>query len=254
MAKFDREKDHYSLSQVKVFTMCQYKYFLQYVKKLPYCINYSMVSGRALHAGLEENNLDLLEGAKGLTTSEIVEVAVTEYEEETEGLEDFDLDIDQGKDKLVKEITPTTKKYLEEVQPQLLEDGLVSAEEEIVLDVCHSPFIGYIDVTTEEMLFDYKTLSRRKSKQEINYDPQLVVYEKASGKQGGFVQLMRGKDAAEIALPQRTKRTTKKIWTWVRSVVTQIKKAKKSGDFLKCDPTSWVCNKCPFRFKCFYRN
>lgn len=249
----DRSKPHYSISQVKLFSICQQKYFWQYVERLPYYSNYAMVSGKALHAGLEENNLELIAGKKGLTKEQLVESAVASYEDETENIEDFDVEIDAGKDKLVKEITPTTEVYLNDVQPQLIEDEIVSAEQAISVDIHGIPFVGYVDITTKSMLFDYKTLGRRKSKDQINYDPQLVAYEKIIGKQGGFISFLRGKPITEINLPERSQGVTDKLWTWVSEVIGSIECAKKTGDFTKCEPTNWMCNKCSFRFKCFNR-
>jgi len=247
-----RNKKHYSNSQIQVFTMCRKKYYFQYIEKIPAFPLYVLESGKALHSGMEENNNNIIEGKKPMTPGQIIDKAVNDFEDNVRDVEGLDVGLEEGVDKLVGDITSPVKQYINVTQPSILEDGIVAAEGAIEGEVAGQPFIGYTDLTTTNMVFDYKLMKRKKSRAQINNDVQLVLYEKFTGKQGTFIEVLRGrKEGIELAIPERNVKTTESILSWAENVIRTIEKCKKSGDFLRCQPTSWVCSTCQFNRFCF---
>ena len=211
---------------------------------------YALVSGSSAHAGLEEDNIGIIAGKSPLKPQDIIDCSVNEYDERMKaGDEGADFDAAEGRDRLCTEIAGPITDYAEKLRPIFIDQGIEAAEKEIIMDVGGVPFIGYTDLTTKRLVVDYKFLSRRKSKAQVDLDPQLVVYEKAVGKTGAFVQLLR-KKVAETVIPERSEETTKCIYNWCVDTVKCIEMSKKSGLFPAADPTNWVCNNCSFRRKC----
>jgi len=220
------------------------------VEKLPQVPVYALISGSSAHAGLEEDNLGIIAGKAPLKPQDIIDRAVAEYDERMKSAEEeADFDTAECRDRLCTEIESPITDYAEKLRPIFMEQGIVSAEEEILMDIGGIPFIGYTDLITNRLVVDYKLLSRRKSKAQVDLDPQLVIYEKAVGKTGAFVQLLR-KKVVETVIPERSEETTKCVYNWCVDTVKCIEKSKKAGVFPATDPTSWVCNNCSFRRKC----
>jgi CRISPR/Cas system-associated exonuclease Cas4 (RecB family) len=247
-----RDKPHYSISQLGAYAGCPRAYYYRYIKKIRSYPLYVLASGKSIHAGLEENNNEIIAGHRPLTPKQIVEKAVDVFEL-TENIAEMDVDVAEGKDKLVKDIKTTTEDYVESIQPQLMEQIIVSSENSFDEKVAGKKFIGFTDVTTKEMVFDYKLVGRRKSANEVNLDPQLVMYEKFTKLKGGFILLLRGKGKTEISIPSRSPRVTKAIEGWCDDTVRQIEKAKKHDVFPMIRPTEWRCGTCSFKFECFKR-
>jgi CRISPR/Cas system-associated exonuclease Cas4 (RecB family) len=247
-----RQTPHYSISQLRCFAGCPRLYKFRYIEKAVAYPLYALVSGKSMHAGLEENNLELKAGRNALTKGQIVDRAVAEFET-TEGIDELDIEPSAGVDKMVKEISKPVETYIKDVQPQLIDMKIEEAEQEIIEQVAGHNFLAYVDLTTSDMLFDYKLAGRRKSQAEVNLDPQLVMYEKFLSRKGAFIVMLRGKNCVELCLPERSQRTTKAIVGWCGDTIKQIEKAKKADVFPRICPTEWRCGNCQFRFKCFKR-
>lgn len=251
MSREIEAREHYSFSQLKQFDMCPRQYFLQRIEGIKARPSYNLLSGKSVHAGLEKHNLELLENRPGLNKAQIVDAAVAEFES-AEGLEELDMPVAKAKDTLVNDIDRPVEAYKEDTEEYVLQNSEVKGvEQKIEIEVDNSPFIGYVDLVTSNALYDYKLAARRKSKAAIDMDAQLTIYTGAIGVPGNFVQLLRGKKAAEVAYQQQTPGETRGIRRYVEQKVKAIKAAKKSGDFPQCDPTSWVCKNCPYWFQCY---
>jgi CRISPR/Cas system-associated exonuclease Cas4 (RecB family) len=232
--------------------MCPRKYQYKYVDALPYTPIYNLESGKALHAGLEENNNTIKAGDAPLTDSQIVEKAVDVFKGSNEDkIEEADFDLGEGTDRLVGDITAPVGVYKKSHEDELREQGIVEAEKPFTFELAGEKVIGYIDLVTNDIIIDYKLLGRKKNQQAINMDPQLVLYEHIEGKPGFFMEFIRKRKRAEISQPRRTPGTARAILKWIEEQISGIEKAKKSGDFPRAQPTNWMCKGCEFRYKCW---
>jgi len=243
---------HYSISQLNLFSLCPLKYQYTYVDQLPYVPVYNLESGKALHSSLEANNNDLIQGKPGMSDKQIIDNAVAVFEEENKDrIEDAQFELGEGKDALVGDIKGPVEKFKRETEKDFIEQGIVAAEKSFELEIAGEKFVGFIDVETEDVISDYKLLGRKKSMGAVNMDPQLVVYEHVAGKPGSFVQFIRKRPRAEVAMPVRPPRVARAIMAWVEVQIKNIEACKKSGAFHPVAPTNWICGSCQFRYKCW---
>ena len=253
--------DHLSFSQLYTFSSCPFKWYLQKVKRVPARPVFTMVSGRAVHKGLETNNLELQEGsATGLRPGEIVEVAVTELEQ-TEGIEELlnaegmSMKVAAAKDLLCKQADAPIRTYKNDVEPQLLKEKgeITGVEEELSFWVGGVPFVGVVDLVQVDGFLDYKLQARRKSAHQVKYDPQLRMYEAVLSRPGEFVELIRGKKISERTPVPEDAGAASGVEQWMQSTVASIKLALSSGVFPRCTPGKWECSKktCPFFRMCW---
>lgn len=246
------EREHYSVSQLVLFSLCPKKYQYMYVDKLPYVPVYNLESGKALHGALEANNNEIKDSHVPLTPDQITELAVSLFKQEnSDRIEDADFDLAEGADMLVGDINSPLEKYKEEHEPMLRDQGIIAAEEKFEITLGGKLFIGYTDVITNSVVADYKLLGRKKNRQAVDMDPQLVVYEAVTGKRSAFLQFIRKRSRAELEMPRRRPRITKAIMGWANKQVENIESAKKTGLFPPVSPVSWVCKSCQFRYKCW---
>lgn len=246
------KEPHYSVSQLNLFSLCPLKYKYTYIDKLPYTPVYNLESGKALHGSLEASNNDVIAGRPPMTAKDTVDNAVAVFEENTKDhIEDADFDLDEGKDALVGDIKGPVGIFKEEVEKDFIEQGIVGSETSFDVTIAEQKFVGYIDLITNDVIVDYKLLGRKKAMGAVNMDPQLVVYEHITGKPGAFVQFIRKRTRAEVAMPVRPPRVARAILGWVETQIKNIEACKKAGIFHPIAPTNWMCGSCQFRYKCF---
>lgn len=245
--------DHLSYSQLNEFSMCPRRYYYNRIEKLKMRPAWPLVAGKAVHEGLEEHNRERMKGRKGLLPSEMLEVAVMSIEQR-EDVSEMEMSVDEAKDRLTKEAVPPLATYTGYTE-QEIGDDVVDVEKRLDFEFAGEKFVGYIDVEFGESLVDYKFTARRKSKKDIEVDPQLILYSEVVEKPGAFVTLLKKKEVAEYDEQNPSKRVRHGVLTWLRDMVRAIKRAKKSGDFRQTDPRNWQCGEtCPFYYKCFGRS
>ncbi len=251
---------HLSYSQCYTFSRCPRKWYLQKVKRVPMVPLFSTVSGRSLHKGLETNNLELQQTNKGgLSPNEIVEVAVTEFEQ-TPHIEELmsdglPLKVPTAKDRLVKQITPTVTEYKSETEGELLDTrGPISGVElPLEFEMGGVPFEGVIDLVQENCFLDYKLAARKKSSHQLRYDPQMRLYEHVLGQGAAIVQLMRSSKRVETLILPDDQVARDGVCDWVLEMAAAVQQALKSGLFPRCTPGQWECSRktCEFFRLCW---
>lgn len=263
MANIAREfnLDHLSFSQLYTFSGCPYKWYLQKVKRVPMRPVFTMVSGRAVHKGLETNNLEIQAGrTTGLRPGEIVEVAVTELEQsdrvdEMLSAEGVPMSVSTAKDILCKQLEAPVRYYKDETEPGVLKDkgAITAVEQPIDFEVEGVRFEGVVDLVQEQGFLDYKLTSRKKSAHQVRYDPQLRMYEAVLEQPGEFIQLIRGAKRNERTPVPADAAAAHGVAQWMKSIVAAIKVALQSGVFPRCTPGKWECSKktCPFFRLCW---
>jgi len=245
---------YYSLSRLHCFSRCPRQYYYRYVEQRPEPLKYSLLSGAALHKGLEVHNQRRFKEGKKSGLKEILEVArefvryhYHEGEHEGEELPEADC-----VDRLVKEGKPPTDKYCKEVEQEAVGSQIVEAiEAEMKWEFEGEPFLGYADLVLSGVVIDYKFLSRRHNKDALIYSPQLNLYVVHYQRPAAYIQLLRGKDFASFEVAETTEESQRLTLDWVRDTIKAIKVAKQTGHFPRREAASWECKSCVFRDRCF---
>jgi len=248
--------DHKSISQIVEYNICaRYYYYHRIVGSYipPY---YKPTSGKLIHDGLERHNKERVRGQRGLTASQILEVAVTSLEQ-MENVSDLDLPLGKAKDQLVLDGVPPVGRYLG-VTERVFDEvpvGEDDVEKFMEFEFAGHKFVGYADLVLPSKVVDYKLVGRRKSAKDVLVDPQLHLYTSVLGRPASFVQLVRGKEVAEHTPQKQDERVANGVLGWIADTAKAIDVSKETGVFPRCHPGHWKCTKdmCPFFNRCFPR-
>lgn len=250
------EYDHLSISQINEYSICPRFYYYHRVVGSYIPPYYLPASGKLIHDGLEEHNKERVRGRKGLTPSQILEIAVTGLES-MPNVSDLDLPLGKAKDKLVLDGTPPTGRYLG-VTERVFDElpvGEDDVERLMEFEFAGYKFVGYADLVLPSRIVDYKLVGRRKSAKEVLIDPQLHLYTHVLGRPASFVQLVRGKEIAEHTPQPQEERMARGVLGWVADTAKAIETSKQTDVWPRCSPGHWKCSKerCPFWGRCFPR-
>lgn len=251
---------HVSYSQLSMASGCMRKYFYKYIEKIPMLQVWGMVSGKCVHKGLELHNLERMAGQAGLRPGELIEAAVAELRA-TEGIAELvDNDgapVPEGAavDLLAKEALSPITTYLHKIEPELEEQaGAIEAvEHELDFTIAGERCLGYVDKIRSKVFFDYKLVGRQAAANDVQYNPQLRLYEGQVHRTGALIQLMRGQPKVHVAVAAPNPAACNGTADWAASMVAAIKQAKTTGVWPRRAPGSWECSEkfCPFFRKCF---
>lgn len=256
MARGKLDFEHYSVSQLNEFARCPYQYYLHRIEGVPFQPKYDLESGKAVHAGLEEHNRERARGRKGLVQKQIVERAVTYIEELKDTGVELDVNWDDAKDRVAKETRPPVGRYLTKTQLDDLEDMCPTSEDQIErlieFTLSGHTFVGYLDLVLPKSIVDYKLIGKRKSANEVRFDPQLHIYTHALQLPGGLVEMVRGKETAAWTPQPQEDAIRRGVLKWAEETVRAIERAKKTGDFPPTSPVNWWCGqRCAYSDRCF---
>ena len=248
--------DHKSISQINEYSMCARHYYYHRVVGSYMPPYFKPTSGKLLHDGLEAHNKERVRGRKGLTTSQVLEVAVTGLEQ-MENVADLDLPLGKAKDQLVLDGTPPVGRYLG-ITERVFGEVPVSeddVERFMEFEFDGHKFVGYADLVLPSRILDYKLVGRRKSAKEVLIDPQLHLYTHTLKKPASFVQLVRGKEVAEHTPQPEDERVASGVLGWIADTAKAIDTSKETGVWPRCSPGHWKCSKgyCPFYNRCWPR-
>jgi len=241
---------YFSLSRLHTFSRCPKQYYYRYIEHRLEPLRYNPLSGAALHKGLEEHNkLRLIEGKKS-SIKTILEVAReyirTRYQDtEHEGEE---LPEERAVDYTVKDGKPPLQIYTKKVEDKFTK--IEAIEDKMVYVLESEPMLGYADLVLDDLIIDYKLLARRRSKLEIDFDPQLNLYRVHYKRPAGFVQMLRRKEQAELVVAEIDHHTQQATLNWVADTIKAVKKARASGFFPRQPAASFACKTCPFNQIC----
>jgi len=247
---------HYSYSQCRTYSMCPQKWYNSKVLKQPQRPNYNMLSGSAVHVGLEVHNLLRQRGRQGRSAQEVIDSSVAELESRDD-LSEIGMPAGDAVDQLVQDITGPVSHYLEHTEAAVWREGdplLVKVEQEILWEVLGIPFVGYIDLNPDGApIVDYKLTKRKKSAGQVESDAQLCIYSQIVGKPAAFLQLMRGRPITVYAEQMATSRTIAGVNAWAESCVAGMEQARKTGIVQRCQPGDWMCTsaQCEFYHQCY---
>lgn len=243
---------HMSYSQLSEFAQCPRKYKLHRVDKIPTRPVFALVSGKAVHAGLEMHNLARIQG-EGLSAKDIIEVGVGTIEGNPECTEVEGLTREQVKDTFAKSTGPAVASYLRDTEPKIADQSIIGVEQEIRFELGGVPFIGYVDLHTEEAIWDYKLTERKKSEKEVASDPQLILYRtQLRTPRAGLLCLMRNRGDSQLSEQPLTSPMVSGVMDWALSIVRGIQTARTTDVWPRADPRSFYCGRtCPYYYHCF---
>jgi hypothetical protein len=236
--------------------MCPQKWFNEKVLGQRQRANLAMLTGSAVHKGLETHNLLRKDGGLGLSADDVVECSVAELKARDD-ITEIDESIGEATDTLVQAITGPVNHYLGATEVKVWRDGdptKVGVEEEILWEVAGIPFVGYIDLNPDGApLIDFKLTGRRKSAHQVAFDGQLALYSMVKEKPAAFVQLLRGRPQSVYAEQEPTAQLQKGVLGWLEGCVKGMEQARKTGVVGRAQPGDWLCKlgMCPFWDQCY---
>lgn len=260
--------DKFSFSKVACFSKCPRKFFYRYVMRKKESTSPWLLFGRAAHGGQETDNLAKLRGER-LSVDQVLESAVAEFEEETEktgtgaDLKDA-FAVEHGRQLEVFEETGARARIVP--VPGTVEGGF---QVELMVGDGEGPKApalveGFTDVVSQEtpesprILVDYKSAGRPTSEREAAGHLQLgfeaIGGEAEASQVVTFVKGGKQKPTTKVSKAYDvTQSRWERILAWFADGIWGIRRAVKSGDFPKCDPSCHWCSPeaCDFYGYCY---
>ena len=257
--------DKFSWSKLNCFSMCPRMAWYRYVLRRKMPPSLALLFGRGVHGGQEVDCYAKLRGEK-LSTEQVLEAAVTEFEEEKkkDGV-DFSVDwfAEEHRVQLEKFEKSGDRAKIVPVP------GTVEAGFQLELDVLESdgekrrPALveGYVDVVSEgeagRAAVNFKTAKRPASKAELQNHLQLGLEVLGAGVERGrivsFVKSGKQKATAKTAEAPLGEARRNRLLQFMADTIAAFRAALRTGDFPKCSPTAHYCSKegCQFFGLCY---
>jgi len=165
-------KDYLSPSQIRQYLRCPQCYRFRYVDGLVAPISPTMLRGRAVHRGIEQNYIQKRDTHEDLPVEQVREVTAGAFEEDRE-------DVDWSKDDPGKALDSTVamaELYHTEVAPTI-QPASVEERVEIAFPGLDYELVGVIDVVDEHgYIRDTKTTGKTPAENVIHNNLQLCAY------------------------------------------------------------------------------
>ena len=261
----------WSPSKVGSFARCPRQFFYKYVQRMKDPLNWPILFGRAVHAAMETDAYAKLRRER-LPLAHLLEAGVEEARHAAEAA-DLPARTDEVADGLGRQlevfeargerarILPVAGSVEAAFQVNLLVPDRDGKPTVPVLIEGFTDVVSFTEDGTGKVAVDYKSNARPLSTAEAATKGQLVLEAIGSGADAGrvvnFVRSGKQKETvkatADFPLTQAAKDRT---LLYMGETIAEAQSALKSGDFPKCDPTSFTCNhggNCPFGQFCFPR-
>lgn len=231
-------KGYLSKSAIEMYLRCPQQYYRRYIKGIKEPPGVALVEGSAHGEALNFNNLTYIKSKSNLPVRVVVEKFCDEFSTRSREVPKQDwIQTGQTKDKVIargKLLLPNYfKAWGNIIRP-------ISVEEYIEVSMGGVPVVGYIDVDTEERIWDYKVVGKMKSQGEADTDIQLSIYSRAKKKrQVGFMCLTK---TANAVVGGVTSKRTNGDWTAADELIKSVADAIKKGAFPMCHPGGWNCS------------
>lgn len=256
-------KPHLSNSQLELLSMCGEAYRRAYIEREFVPPGIAMLRGTAVHGGAEENFLQKIESHRDLPVSQIVDAAVSAFDEEVNEGVTFDSEeasrgpavvIGEARDDVADMAEVHAKKQAPDYQPIGIEE-LVKIELPGPRDLW-----GVIDLRDDQgRVTDLKTAQRAKKASDADESLQLTIYAAAH-------EALTGAPPTAVRLDTivQTKTETKRQVLEstrgpddLRALAARINAANAAidaGVFLPASPSHWKCSAkwCSYHATCAY--
>jgi hypothetical protein len=166
--------NHLSYSQVSMYIRCPRQWAYRYAEGIINPPAGALVKGSAVHKGVEGNYIQKVETAKDLPRNDVVEIAVTNFEER-QIVVDWSRE-EETPAKAKDAVASMTGIYQEEVAP-MVQPLLV--EQKFDLNIGGELVTGIMDVVTANGVRDTKTASKTPPSDTADNSLQLACYSMA---------------------------------------------------------------------------
>ena len=166
-------KDHLSITQIKMFLRCSLQYYFRYRRHIKIPPNSSMTMGRCVHQTIEDLYKKKIEKVE-MTEEEVKERFSFHWAEESKETE---FKRDEASEELKDEGIKLIGKYVEDIVPTVNPKEL---EKRFELEFENVPYtlVGIIDLIEEDgTIVDHKCSKRSPNQGEIDRDIQLSAYQ-----------------------------------------------------------------------------
>lgn len=177
-----------SPSQISMYLRCPMQWYYRYGEGIILPPAGAMVKGRAVHRGLDANYKQKIDTFEDLPNSDVVELAVTAFEEEQVQV-DWDCET-ETKDHAKDAVASMTKIYQDEIAPTVQP---IASEEWFEIEVAGERVVGIIDVMTANGVRDTKTSEKTPPTDVAEKSLQLACYSLA-------YQNLMGMEPQELSL------------------------------------------------------
>jgi CRISPR/Cas system-associated exonuclease Cas4 (RecB family) len=257
--------DKFSWSKLNTFAMCPRMAWYRYVLKRKMPPTLAILFGRGVHGGQEVDCYAKLRGEK-LSTDQVLDAAVAEFEEDPSRLE-----LDASVDDFAREHRTQLEKFEKsgERAKVVPVPGTVEAAFQLELDVLDSngetrtPALveGYVDVISEgeegRAAVNYKAAQKPLSQAEANKHLQLTLEMIGAGVEHGrvasFIREGKQKAGSKVTRTSMGEEKKAKLLQFMADTIAAFRAALKTGDFPKCSPTAHYCSPegCEFYRLCY---
>lgn len=187
----EEKRRHMSASQLEMFARCPESWRRRYLEKDIIPPKLAMLKGSAVHAGAEHNMRQKIESHQDLPTTEIIDAAVSCYEEKVKhdgyqlGKDETANDVAKQKDGVALMAATHAAEQAPDYQP-------VAVEQRFRIDlpdISHD-LVGVIDLVTDKgEVIDFKTSKKFYSENDVEVSPQLSLYAAAQNQEEVTVKL-----------------------------------------------------------------
>lgn len=237
-------RGYLSNSQIEMYLKCALQYYFRYILGLKSAPGIALIAGSSGHAALEANFTQKITTFKDLPVQDLIDVLSTEYDKRIVEAEDANKFLrDKTKDGLVQLLKLHQRSTSPNMQP--IEGGV---EKEFRFDINGIPMLGFIDLETDQEVFDHKFVSKLKSTGDADNSMQLTLYSMVTGKRNVafncLVKPHQNKNSwSEPKLGLiRGARRDKRHYDWLKTIVTFVADNISHGRFQPTSPDNWACN------------
>lgn len=238
-----------SISQIKMFSQCQLKYYFAKIEKIKFPVNSNLIIGSATHSGLQ-NIYENKQQGKIFKESVVLDTA-RDYVENSDKEEEIIWEIpkDEAKNQCIKLL----EKYIKDKHPENIKnESIVSVENKFRLQVGDFFMWCIADLELKNKIIDFKTAKRSPSVIAPADLFQTVFYATKRDEINEIeVQyLVKLKTEAKIVIP-KIHHNIKKLKPIANLMVintgTAIQNAIKSDNFVATGLTHpWACSYCDY--------
>lgn len=258
-------KPHISHSQLSMFWRCPEQYRRRYMEGERFPPGIAMMTGSAVHKGIETNFGRKIETHEDLPAPEIIDSAVAAFQAATAG--DYALtkeEINIGRDQVLATAIDQTATlaglHAEEQAPEY-QPTEVEHTTRIVFPTAPVDLLATTDLRDDRhRITDFKTAKQSKSADEVHRSVQLTIYAAAYWVDHGLPPRAVQLDTlVKTKTPKRqlltSTRTREHIETLVRRINVTLGVIQ-GGYFAPCPPDAWQCSDkwCGYYRTCPYVN
>lgn len=262
----DQQREHWSPTQLDLACKCGVAYERRYIRgeKIPPGI--AAMKGQGMHGGAKTNMRQKIESHRDMPVKQIVEAAVTAFEDQVRGEYMLTREEQSRGPKLVLADAKDDVSFMAAMHAatQAPDYQPVLVEQKVRIELPQAPrdLLGIIDLAdTKDRVIDFKTSGRRKNQAEADSSVQLTTYAVA-------FNALTGRNPSAVVLDtivQTKTNTGRQALTSTRNSadydalanrINAVQRMVDAGAFLPAMPGAWWCFErfCGFHATCKFVN